>query len=143
VHGNAIGFLMEHAGMGFVEAVHDLAGQYGMQVPEDDASPAERARAATQRQKQATLTDVLEKAGDAYRKHLRQAFPVPSTTSRAAASRARWPSSSASATRRPAGAALASVFPDYDDPLLAESGLVIVNDEGARPTSATTASATA
>ena len=40
VHGNAIGFLMEHAGMGFVEAVHDLAGQYGLQVPEDDASPA-------------------------------------------------------------------------------------------------------
>jgi DNA primase len=73
VHGNAIGFLMEHAGMGFVEAVHDLAGQYGLQVPEDDASPQERARAASQRQKQATLTDVLEKAGDAYRKHLRQA----------------------------------------------------------------------
>ena len=43
-HGNAIGFLMEHGGMGFVEAVHDLAGQYGMQVPEDDASPEERAR---------------------------------------------------------------------------------------------------
>jgi DNA primase len=38
-HGNAIGFLMEHAGMGFVEAVQDLAGQYGLQVPEDDASP--------------------------------------------------------------------------------------------------------
>jgi DNA primase len=57
--------------MNFVEAVKDLAGQYGMQVPEEDASPAERARAAEQRQKQATLTDVLEKAGAAYRKQLR------------------------------------------------------------------------
>jgi DNA primase len=62
---------MEHAGMNFVEAVKDLAGQYGMQVPEEDASPAERERAANQRQKQATLTDVLEKAGAAYRKHLK------------------------------------------------------------------------
>ena len=33
---------MEHAGMNFVEAVKDLAQQYGMQVPEDDASPQDR-----------------------------------------------------------------------------------------------------
>ena len=59
-NGNAIGFLMEHAGMTFVEAVKDLAQNIGMQVPEDDASPQDRARAAEQRQKQATLTDVLE-----------------------------------------------------------------------------------
>ncbi len=64
-HGNAIGFLMEHAGMGFVEAVKDLAGQYGMQVPEDDRSPEDRERAAQQREKQATLSDVLEKAAAA------------------------------------------------------------------------------
>ena len=70
-NGNAIGFLMEHAGMNFVEAVKDLAGQYAMQVPEEDASPQDRARAAQQREKQATLTDVLEKAGEAYRKHLK------------------------------------------------------------------------
>ncbi|MEY2801008.1 MAG: putative primase protein DnaG, partial [Pseudomonadota bacterium] len=70
-HGNAIGFLMEHAGMGFVEAVKDLAGQFGMQVPEDDRSPQDRALAAQQREKQATLTDVLEKAGEAFRTHLK------------------------------------------------------------------------
>lgn len=29
-HGTAIGFLMERAGMGFVDAVKDLAGRYGM-----------------------------------------------------------------------------------------------------------------
>ena len=34
-NGNAIGFLMEHAGMTFIEAVKDLAQQVGMQVPED------------------------------------------------------------------------------------------------------------
>lgn len=133
VHGNAIGFLMEHAGMGFVEAVHDLAGQYGLQVPEDDASPEERARAAGQREKQATLTDVLEKAGDAYRRHLRQ--------SPGAIDYLKGRGVSGEIARQfgigyaPAGwRSLASVFPSYDDPLLAESGLVIVgeDDEGKR-----------
>jgi DNA primase len=127
VHGNAIGFLMEHAGMGFVEAVHDLAGQYGMQVPEDDASPEERARAAGQRQKQATLSEVLEKAGEAYRKHLRQ--------SPGAIGYLKGRGVSGEIAKQfgigyaPAGwRTLASVFPDYDDPLLAESGLVIVGE---------------
>ena len=32
-NGNAIGFLMEHAGMSFIEAVKDLAQQAGLQVP--------------------------------------------------------------------------------------------------------------
>jgi DNA primase len=127
VHGNAIGFLMEHAGMGFVEAVHDLAGQYGLQVPEDDATPEERARAAGQRQKQATLFEVLEKAGEAYRKHLRQ--------SPGAIAYLKGRGVSGEVAKQfgigyaPAGwRALASVFPDYDDPLLAESGLVIVGE---------------
>ena len=35
VHGNAIGFLMEQHGMGFIDAVKDLAQQAGMTVPED------------------------------------------------------------------------------------------------------------
>ena len=32
-HGTALGFLMEFEGLGFVEAVEDLAGQAGMQIP--------------------------------------------------------------------------------------------------------------
>ncbi len=127
-NGNAIGFLMEHAGMTFVEAVKDLAQQYGMQVPEDDASPQDRERAAKQREKQATLTDVLEKAGEAYRKHLK-ASPraVEYLKSRGL--------SGAIAKQFGLGYApegwrsLASVFPSYDDPLLAESGLVMVHED--------------
>ena len=45
-NGNAISFLMDHAGMGFVEAVQDLAQGVGLQVPDDDISPQERERAA-------------------------------------------------------------------------------------------------
>ncbi|MFT4240795.1 MAG: DNA primase [Acidovorax sp.] len=131
-NGNAIGFLMEHAGMGFVEAVHDLAQQVGLQVPDDDVSPQEKERAAAARQKQATLTDVLEKAGDAYRRHLRE-------SQRAVAYFKGRGVSGAVAKRYGLGYApegwrsLASVFPHYDDPLLEESGLVIVNpDDGGK-----------
>jgi DNA primase len=128
VHGNAIGFLMEHAGMGFVEAVHDLAGQYGMQVPEDDASPEDRARAAGQREKQATLSDVLEKASDAYRKQLRQSPGAIDYLKRRGVSGE--VAKQFGIGYAPAGwRSLASVFPSYDDPLLAESGLVIVGEE--------------
>lgn len=127
-HGNAIGFLMEHAGMGFLEAVHDLAGQYGLQVPEDDASPAERARAASQRQKQATLTDVLEKAGDAFRKHLRQA-PGAIDYLKGRGVSGEIAKQFGIGYAPPGWRTLAGVFPDYEDPLLAESGLVIVNTE--------------
>ena len=127
-NGNAISFLMEHAGMGFIEAVQDLAQQVGLQVPDDDISPQEKERAAAARQKQATLTDVLEKAAEAYRQQLR-------TSPRAVAYFKGRGVSGAVAKRYGLGYApegwrsLASVFPHYDDPLLEESGLVIVNDE--------------
>ena len=127
-NGNAISFLMDHAGMGFVEAVKDLAGQFGMQVPEEDVSPQQRARVAEQREKQNTLTGVLEKAGDAYRRQLKD------TPQAVAYCKGR--GLSGDIARRfglgyaPQGwRSLASVFPDYDDPLLVESGLVILNQE--------------
>ena len=127
-NGNAIGFLMEHAGMSFPEAVKDLAQQYGMQVPDDETSPQDRARAAEQKQRQATLNEVLEKAGAAYRKHLK--------ASPRAVGYLKGRGLSGQIAREfglgyaPEGwRTLASVFPQYDDPLLAESGLVIVNDD--------------
>jgi DNA primase len=127
-NGNAIGFLMDYAGMNFVEAVKDLAGHYGMQVPEDDRSPADRAREAEQRQRQATLTDVLEKAGAAYRKHLKNSpKAVAYFKSRGVSGEV---AKQFGLGYAPEGwRSLASVFPNYDDPLLAESGLVIVNEE--------------
>ena len=129
-NGNAISFLIENNGMTFIEAVQDLAQQFGMQIPEDDATPQDRERAAQQRAKQATLTDVLEKAGEAYRKHLKN--------SPKAVAYFRGRGVSGEIAREfglgyaPEGwRSLASVFPDYDEPLLAESGLVITNEEEA------------
>lgn len=127
-NGNAIGFLMEHAGMTFVEAVKDLAQNVGMQVPEEDISPQDRARAAEQRQKQATLTDVLEKAGEAYRKHLRNA-PQAIAYFKGRGLSGEIAKQFGLGYAPEGWRSLASVFPDYQDPLLAESGLVIVNQE--------------
>src|SRR3546814_7358950 len=38
-HGTAIGFLMEHQGLSFVEAVHELAKSVGMIVPQEKRDP--------------------------------------------------------------------------------------------------------
>ena len=127
-NGNAIGFLMDHNGMGFIEAVKDLAQQYGLQVPEDERSPQDRERADEQRQKQVTLNDVLEKAGEAYREHLKDSpraieyFKGRGVSGEIA--------KQFGLGYAPEGwRTLAGVFPKYDDPLLVESGLVILNDE--------------
>ena len=125
--GNAIGFLMEHTGADFREVVQDLAQQFGLQVPEDERSPAERARAAQETEKRHTLTDVLARAGEAYRKHLR--------ASSRAVEYLKQRGLSGEVARDfglgyapPGWRSLASVFPDYADPLLEEAGLVIVGE---------------
>ena len=128
-NGNSISFLMDHAGMTFIEAVKDLAQQYGLQVPEDDVSPQDRAKAAQMREQQATLTSVLEKAGVAYIKHLRGSEKA------IAYFKGRGLSGEIAKTfglgYAPEGwRSLASVFPDYNDPLLVESGLVITGEPG-------------
>jgi len=130
VHGNAIGFLMEHAGMGFSDAVRDLAQQLGMTVPDDDRTPEERERERAAKERQATLSEVLAKAGEHWRKQLK-------ASERAVAYLKGRGLTGEIAARFGLGYApegwrgLASVFARYDDPLLAEAGLVIVQgDEG-------------
>ena len=128
-NGNAIGFLMDHGGMTFIEAVKELAQQYGLQVPEDDVSPQDRAKAAQVREQQATLSSVLEKAGLAYIKALRNSSRAIDYF------KGRGLSGEIAKTfglgYAPEGwRSLASVFPDYNDVLLVESGLVIAGEPG-------------
>jgi DNA primase len=128
VHGNAIGFLMEHGGIGFLDAVRDLAQQVGVTVPEDDRTPREREQAAEAKARQATLSDVLLKAADHYRKQLKAAPRAVDYL------KGRGLTGEIAATfglgYAPDGwRGLASVFPHYDDPLLEESGLVIASGE--------------
>src|SRR5882672_426488 len=55
-HGDVIGFLMQNGGLGFREAVEQLAGEAGLEVPK--ATPQERERA----QRQIDLQDAMEAA---------------------------------------------------------------------------------
>jgi DNA primase len=130
-HGDAIRFLTEHGGLGFMDAVRELAQSVGMQVPEDDRSPLDRARDAEQRERQASLTDVLARAGAHWRKQLKG-------SERAIDYLKRRGLTGEIAARFGLGYApegwrgLASAFPSYDDPLLVDAGLVILkSDEGA------------
>ena len=69
-HGSAISFLMEHHGLGFVEAVHELARDVGLTVPEDHSREgAEAARKASQ---QLALSQWLDQAARYYRSRLKE-----------------------------------------------------------------------
>jgi len=64
-HGDAISFVMQTQGLGFMEAVEQLAGEAGLDVPKPtpEAAEAERMRHS--------LQEVLAAAGEAYRRRLR------------------------------------------------------------------------
>jgi len=129
-HGDAIRFLIEHGGLSFPDAVRELAQQVGLTVPEDDVDPAERERAATAKARQMSLTELLAKAAGHYRTQLK-------ASPRAIDYLKRRGLTGQVAARFGLGYApegwrsLASCFARYDDPLLAEAGMVIVQgDEG-------------
>ncbi len=129
VHGNAIGFLMERQGLGFIDAVHELARGAGLQVPEDTRSDAERAADVAHKAREATLAETLGKAAEWYRKQLKaspRAIEYLKGRGLSGAVAAKWGLGYAPEGWR----GLASAFPDYEDPLLAEGGLVIVKDDG-------------
>ena len=125
--GNAVGFLTAHLGLGFVEAVKELAQQVGMAVPEDDRSPVDRERAQAQRARQTSLGEVLRKAADHYRRQLRaspRAIDYLKGRGLSGEIAARFGLGYAPDGWR----SLAGVFPSYDDPLLEECGMVIAHD---------------
>ena len=68
-HGNAIGFLMEHGGMGYIDALKDLAAGVGMQVPQwQPRSPEE----AQRKERETDLYALMDKAMNYYRAKLKE-----------------------------------------------------------------------
>ncbi|MDP1650424.1 MAG: DNA primase, partial [Rubrivivax sp.] len=121
--GDAIRFLTEHLGLSFVEAVRDLAQGAGLTVPEDQASPEERERRDTLRQRRQSATAVLTRAAEFYRAELRKhprAIDYLKQRGLTGQVAARFGLGFAP----PGWRTLAGVFPDYDDPALEEAGLV-------------------
>ena len=123
-HGTAIGFVMEHTGMGFVEAVEELAKSIGVTVPQESSNVPQHKVAPD-------LYDLMQSATRYYREQLKK-------TPRAIEYLKRRGLSGEVAARFGIGYApddwqnLKAAVPNYQDASLVETGLVIAGEEGKR-----------
>jgi DNA primase len=130
-HGSAITFLMKHTGASFVEAVHALSGTIGMVVPEAERSVHQQAHVAQRKSQVARHTRALDCAQALYVEQLR-------TSSEAIRYLKQRGLTGQIAKRFGLGwsgrdrQTLATVFDDYNDPVLVEAGLVIEAEDGRR-----------
>ena len=126
-HGNAIGFVMEHGGLGYIEALKELAAMVGMSLPE--SRPAALVPAAEQ---SAGLSEVLLTAARFYKTCLRRSDAAIAYLKQRGVSgeiAARFGLGYAPAGWQP----LAEVFPDYrSSTALKDAGLVVEADNGRR-----------
>ncbi|HPB91445.1 MAG TPA: DNA primase, partial [Rugosibacter sp.] len=123
-HGSAIGFVMQYSGIGFIDAIEELAASAGLIVP----------RAEKQRDvqvKKAPLTDLMSRAMHFYREQLKNSPKAVDYL------RARGLTGEIAAKfglgYAPEGwQGLQQIFPNYNDEALIECGLLIQNDQGRR-----------
>jgi DNA primase len=123
-HGSPIAFLMDHRGLGFVDAVSELAQGAGLKIPESTAASGDFGRSRA-------LTEVLQKAADFYCQQLKSARPAIDYLkgrSLTGATAARFGLGFAPEGWQP----LRASFERYEDQVLVDAGLVIVGDEGKR-----------
>ena len=126
-HGSAIGFVMEYAGLGFVEAVQELATQAGLHVPQQRSEAITRPKAG----EVASLTEIMAQAARYYREQLKASPKAVNYLKERGLT-------GEIAARFGLGYApdgwqnLAAVFPDYQGKALADCGLVIEGETGNR-----------
>ena len=72
-HGTAISFLMEYSGLGFVEAVKDLAQNLGLVVPEERSEQPDTYRRRTEGEDGEDLNEIMLTAAQFYRGALKDA----------------------------------------------------------------------
>ena len=125
-HGTAIGFVMEHVGLGFVDAIEELARSVGLEVPNERPAITEAYQKVAP-----DLYEVMQTATRYYREQLK-------LSPRAIDYLKQRGLSGEIAAKFGIGYApdgwqnLAAAFPDYQDATLHEAGLVITGDEGKR-----------
>lgn len=127
-HGSAIGFLMEYSGLGFVEAVEELANNAGLTVPQQNATHHHQ---TLREEHKAPLTEYMLRAAKYYREQLKNSpRAIEYLRGRGL--------SGEIAARFGLGYApdgwqnLAQTLSDYQAPALASCGLVIDNEQGRR-----------
>lgn len=123
-NGNAISFLMEHLGYGFIDALKALSQSAGLEMPQDNATPQERMERARTKSLQTQLTEVMQTTVNYYCTQLkhhpeaqqylknRGVSPEIAGQYRLGYAPEGWQS-------------LAQAFSNYDDALLEQAGLVI------------------
>ena len=122
-HGTAIGFLMAYSGLGFIEAIKELASRVGMLVPEEES------RRPIDGPKLTTLTEIMARAAKYYYEQLK-------CSDKAIAYLKQRGLSGEVARKFGIGYApegwqgLGTVFDDYAMPELQQAGLVIKSDQG-------------
>jgi DNA primase len=130
-HGTAIGFLMENAGLSFVEAIHDLAKNVGMIVPQQDSTPASREADAQNKTIKLGLQETLQQAANYYKSELKKserAIDYLKGRGLSGLIAAKFQIGYA-----PAGwQNLQAVFSNYENEALQTAGLVVENEQGRR-----------
>jgi DNA primase len=125
-HGTAVGFVMEHLGLGFVEAIEDLAQSAGMEVPHERSSVGESPKKIAP-----DLYEVMQIATRYYREQLK-------ISERAINYLKQRGLSGEIAAKFAIGFApdgwqnLAVAFPDYQSARLDETGLVVSGENDKR-----------
>ena len=124
-HGSAIGFVMQYAGLGFVEAVEELAGQLGLPVPRQASARAQ------EKARQQPLTERMARAARFYKEQLKaspRAIDYLKGRGLTGEIAAKYGLGYAPDDWR----GLQGIFDDYDGPAMIECGLVVENEQGRR-----------
>ncbi|HNN45813.1 MAG TPA: DNA primase, partial [Azospira sp.] len=124
-HGTAIGFMMEFSGMGFIDAVKDLASRAGMQVPEQEG----RRRETSDGPRAVDLVEAMTQAAQFYREQLKaspKAIDYLKQRGLTGEIAARFGMGYA-----PPNGLRESPL-DYNDPRLVAAGLLKIGDDGRR-----------
>ena len=126
-HGTAIGFVMEYQGLGFVDAIKDLAARTGMVVPESEGGQARQENGGQLR----ALVEIMARAAQYYKEQLKRSPKAIEYCKKRGLT-------GEIAARYGMGYApdgwqnLQAVFPDYNADALKAAGLVIENEAGRR-----------
>ncbi len=129
-HGTALGFLIEHLGLPFPQAVEDLARRVGLEVPQE-ANPIDPAVKKKETDYRARLRDLLLEAAKFYQRRLKdspQAIEYLKNRGVSGEIAARYHLGYSPSGWQP----LQSVYGDYASKDLVDAGLVIEGDAGKR-----------
>jgi DNA primase len=124
-HGSAIGFIMQYCGLGFVEAVEELAGQIGLPVPREVSARSQ------EKSRQQPLTERMARAARFYREQLK-ASPKAIDYLKGRGLTGEIAAKYGLGYAPDDWQGLARVFDDYADAAMVECGLVIENEQGRR-----------